>query len=263
MSPRLYLLFLGLLAAGHAQTPPLGANQSPDYSQKSFVIERDSTEITFENDGMSARKSAARIRIQSGSGVHRYAVLTFPYQSSTENLDIDYVRVRKPDATVVVTPAENVQDIASEITRQAPLYSDLREKHVAVKGMAIGDVLEYQAHWHTTKPLAPGQFWFAYSFSTGSIVLQETLQIGVPRDRLVKWRSPERTPTIGETGDRRIFTWTHAQLEHKSKEQQEKNGRRRSPWLGAAGRPSPTCKFPVSKVGKKWAAGITLCNWNA
>jgi tetratricopeptide (TPR) repeat protein len=136
-------------------------------------------------------------------------------------LDIDYVRVRKPDGSVVPTPAENTQDMPSEITREAPFYSDLREKHVAVKGLSVGDVLEYQSHWRGTKPLAPGQFWFAYNFSHDGIILQEQLQISVPRDRPVKWNSPDVKPAITEETARRVFTWTTSQLEHKSSEDQK------------------------------------------
>lgn len=185
-------------------------------------MERDSTEITFENDGTSLKKASARVRIQSDAGVQRYAVLTLAYQSSSETVDIDYVRVLKPDATVIVTPPENVQDMASEIAREAPLYSDSREKHIAVKGLGVGDVLEFAAEWHT-KPLAPGQFWFAAEFSRTDITLQETFQVGVPRERAVKWSSPKSKPVIAETDKRRIFTWTNSQLEHKSKEQEEKD----------------------------------------
>ena len=135
----------------------------PDYSSEAFVTELDSTRIVFENDGTSTRQSTARVRIQSDAGVQRYGVLTFRYQNSTESADIDYVRVRKQDGSIISTPPENVQDMAADITRAAPFYSDVREKHVAVKGLGVGDMLEFQWHWHTTKPLAPGQFWFAYT----------------------------------------------------------------------------------------------------
>ena len=80
---------------------------------------------------------------------------------------------QKPDGTVVSTPVDTAQDMPTEITRQAPFYSDLREKQVAVKGLSVGDVLEYHAHWRTTKPLVPGQFWYAYNFAHDSILLQE------------------------------------------------------------------------------------------
>ena len=123
------------LCSIYAQTPSKPAPSKPDYSKEPIVIEQDSTKVVFENDGTSTRQSAARIRIQSDAGLQRYGVLTFPYQNSTESVDIAYVRVIRSDGAVVSTPADNVQDMPAEITRAAPFYSDLREKHVAVKGL--------------------------------------------------------------------------------------------------------------------------------
>jgi hypothetical protein len=111
----------------------------------------------------------------------------------------------------------------SEVTRQAPLYSDLHERHIDVKGFGIGDVLELHATWRSTKPLAPGQFWFAYNFSRDFISLQEQLQINVPASRAVKWKSSKLKPVITEDGGRRIFTWDHSQLEHQSAAEEKEN----------------------------------------
>jgi tetratricopeptide (TPR) repeat protein len=220
---RLFIIFLVLSFVFHvAQAQgPSKPDTKPDYSKEAFVVEHTSTRIVFENDGTGTRESEARIRIQSEAGVQRYGLLALSYQSSTESLDIDYVRVQKPDGTVVPTPAENTQDMAAEITRQAPFYSDLREKHVAVRGLGVGDALEFHAHWQTTKPLAPGQFWYAYNLSHDGIILQEQLQISVPRDRPVKWKSPGMKPAITEEGARRVFVWTGSQLEHKSSDQEK------------------------------------------
>jgi transglutaminase-like putative cysteine protease len=217
---RLCIILLALTVAfrcARAQAPSK-PGAKPDYSNEAYVVEQTSTRIVFENDGTGTRESSARIRIQSDAGVQRYGLLTFSYESSIEGLDIDYVRVQKKDGTAVPTPAENTQDMAAEITRQAPFYSDLREKHVAVKGLSVGDSLEFQVHWHVTKPLAPGQFWYAYNFSHDGIILQEQLQISVPRDRPVKWKSPDVKPAVTEEGARRVFTWSSSQLDHKSSE---------------------------------------------
>ncbi len=195
----------------------------PDYSAEAFITEQDSTKVTFENDGSYRRETTTRIRIQSVAGLQRFGVLTLQYQKSTEALDIDYARVRKPDGSVVDTPADDIQDMPSEVTRQAPLYSDLHEKHIAVKGLGIGDGLEIHATWRSTKPLAPGQFWFAYNFSRDFINLQEQLQISVPAARAVKWKSSKLKPVITEDGGRRIFTWNHSQLEHQSAEKEKEN----------------------------------------
>ncbi len=222
---RFFALGLFALACGHAygQAAAPAAASSPDYSKEAFVIERDVTKFVFENDGTSTRDSTSRIRIQSDAGVQRYSVLTISYQSATESVDIDYVRVIKPDGTVISTPLDQVQDMPAEVTRQAPFYSDLHEKQIAVKGLSSSDVLEFHERWRTTKPLIPGQFWQAYNFSKDVIGLHEELQVSVPRTRPLKWKSPEVKPVITEEGDRRIFTWIRSQLSRQSADDEKKD----------------------------------------
>jgi tetratricopeptide (TPR) repeat protein len=198
------------------------APAKPGYSKEPFVEEEGRVKVALQNNGTSTRETYDRIRIQSDAGVQHYSVMTFPYESATQALVIDYVRVRKPDGTVVVTPADSIQDMPAEITRQAPIYSDLREKQVAVKGLGVGDVIEALAHWQTTKPLAPGQFWFSFNFVHDYIILHEELQISVPKGRAIKYDSPGYQPTVVVDGDREILTWTYSQLQSKSAEDQKK-----------------------------------------
>ena len=237
-----FLAFGFAFGSSNAQSPSRPGTKS-DFSKEAFVIEHSSTRIVFENDGTSARESSGRIRIQSDAGVQRYGLLTFSYENSTESVDIAYVRVLKADGTVVPTPAENTQDMPAQITREAPFYSDLREKHVAVKGLGIGDTLEFQVRWQGTKPLAPGQFWYAYNFSHDGIILQEELQISAPRDRPVKHKSPSVEPAITEDATHRVFTWTSPQLEHKSSEQ-DKADQEQKHYQAARGQfPPPDVQF--------------------
>jgi hypothetical protein len=136
--------------------------------------------------------------------VRRFGVLTVSYQSAVEGLEIPYLRVRKPDSTVIITPPENIQDMASEITCQAPFYSDLREKHIAVKGLSSGDILEYQFRSQLQEPLALGQFWSEYNFVHEGIALDERLEVNIPHARSVKYKS-EVQPSIAEEGSRRAL----------------------------------------------------------
>ncbi len=218
----------GLSPLLFAQSPPKPANTKPDYAQEAFVVEQSTNKVTFENDGTSSRETTARVRIQSDAGLKHWGLLTFAYASSGEELAIDYVRVRKPEGTTVMTPPENIQDMPSQVTREAPFYSDLREKQVAVKGLGTGDILEYQAHWQVTKPLAPGQFWYAYNFTHDSIVLEERLGISVPGDRAVKLKSPDVKPAISEQAGHRLYTWTTSNLELKPKDDKEEKTARQA-----------------------------------
>ena len=221
-SLRFFCVFIACFAIPLAAQLSANTNTKPDYSKEASIIEKTSTRLVLENDGTGIREAMVRVRMQSDAGVQNYGLLVFSYQSSSETMDIDYVRVHKPDGTVVATPLESIQDMAAEISRQAPLYSDQHEKHVAVKGLGVNDVLEYQIRWRSTKPLIPGQFWYAYNFAHDDIVLDEQLQISVPRDRAVKWKSPEVKPAITEEGARRVFTWAASNPERKTTEQEEK-----------------------------------------
>ena len=118
-----------------------------------------------EADGTGTKQITARLRIQSDAGVKAMAVLAFSYTESNQHIDVAYVRVIKPDGSVVTTPPYNIQDMPADVSREAPMYSDIHQKHVAVRGLGVGDTLEYQVTLTTFRPEVPGQFWFEYSFS--------------------------------------------------------------------------------------------------
>ena len=204
-------------AAARRQTSQNTPQIKADYSREPSVIELNSTKVSFEDDGTSIRTLTSRIRVQNETGVQQWGLLEFPFESASQTVDVDYVRVLKSDGTVVTTPPDNIQDLDAEITRSAPFYSDLRVKHVAVKGLSAGDVLEFQARWNTTKPLVPGQFWFVYSFDDTSVVLAETLEVSVPSDRPVKVKGPRTASEVTEVSGHRIYTWTSSHLDSKPK----------------------------------------------
>ena len=212
------LLFGVSLSPGRAQEAPHDkAPEKPlsapsDFSKEAYVIERVATRITAEADGSGTREVSAEVKILADAGVKEFAVLNFTYTSSNEAVEIDFVRVRKPDGTIVKTPDYNVQDMPGEVTRTAPLYSDIHEKHVAVKGLGVGDVLEYLVRYRVIKPEVPGHFWHEYSFTKHAIAKDERLELSVPATKYVKVVSPEFKPDIKEEGGRRIYRWTHANL---------------------------------------------------
>ena len=122
------------------------------------------------------------------------------------------MRVHKPDGAAVDTPVDSAIEMSAEVTRGAPLYSDLKEKHLPVRSLSAGDTLEYEVHTSIDKPEAPGQFWGATHFTApGSIiVLAEILILEVPKDKYVQVWSPNHKPTITENGSIRSYSWNGA-----------------------------------------------------
>jgi transglutaminase-like putative cysteine protease/tetratricopeptide (TPR) repeat protein len=177
--------------------------------------------VRYENDGTGLQEVTAAIRIQSQAGVERYGQLEFGYSSATEKMEVNYVRVRKPDGQVVETPAANAQDFAPEILRSAPMYSDYRERHITVVSLRPGDVLEYRTTTLITTPLATGEFWYEHRFPRYAAVVQARLDVDVPKSRELKLKSPRRKYTTTESGDRKIYSWVVENISPDRKERDD------------------------------------------
>src|ERR1700674_89985 len=176
-------------------------------SEEAAVFERILNRVHFENDGTEVSETEAVVRIQSQAGVEEFGQLVFGYSSATEKLEVEYVRVRKPDGKVVVTPESTAQDFAPDVLKEAPMYSDYRQRHISVAALQPGDTLEYRTVIRVLTPLAAGNFWYEYTFPKGVVVNEDRLEIDIPKSREVKLKTPTRKPEIQEMGERRIYTW--------------------------------------------------------
>jgi len=215
------LLALGFAFSIAAQTSSPAAK--PDTSQEALVYEKIRNLVRFENDGTGIRDTTAVIRVQSQAGVEEMGQLIFGYSSATEELQIDYVRVRKPDGKTVETSPGSAQDFAPDILKEAPMYSDYRQRHVSVVSLQAGDVLEY----HTVtkvKPLASNEFWYEHVFPTHAAVIDESLEIDIPKTRVVKLKSPDHKYEVREEGDRRVSTWIIKDFTPDRKAEREEEG---------------------------------------
>src|SRR3954462_7466144 len=188
--------------------------KAPDYSREAMVYEQYRTLVHFENDGTSRRDSTARIRVQSDAGVQALGQLVFGYNAANEKIEINYVRVKKSEGQVVTTGPEAVQDLSSPVQRDAPVFNDTREKHVTVPALRPGEVLEYSVSTITTTPYAPGQFWMSYDFEKNAIVLDEQLEINVPKGRKITLKvKPGTDLSERDEGERHIYLWKSSHKE--------------------------------------------------
>ncbi len=200
-----------------APVPPAAA---ADFSQESFVVEKWLTSCSFENDGSGKREVRARIKVQSEAGVQQWGQVVFGYNSANEKVEIPYVRVLKADGSTVTAPSDSVQDLSVPLQKEAPMYTDFRQKHITVPGLRPGDTLEYDIVDVTATPLAPGQFWLEYDFQKNWIVLEERLEISIPHDRTVKLKTAkDRDPKVADANGRRVYSWTSSHLEKEEDDQ--------------------------------------------
>ena len=182
----------------------------PDFSQQAFVVEHFFQSARFENDGTGREEQEANIRVISESGVQALGQVKLGYNALSDKLEIAYVRVRKPDGTTVAAQESVIQDLTIP---DAPVYTDYHQKHISVPSLRPGDTLEYRYVRTIFNPLIPGLFWTSYNFNERGIVLDEQVEINIPKDREVKLKTRSGyEPKISDVDDRRIYRWKHSQL---------------------------------------------------
>src|ERR1700687_37967 len=207
-----------------AQAPAPSSNKTASAnSEEAAVFERILNRVRFENDGTEVSQTEAAVRIQRQAGVEEFGQLVFGYSSATEKVEVEYVRVRKPDGHAVVAPESTAQDFAPDVLKEAPMYSDYRQRHISVAALQPGDTLEYRTVIRVLTPLAAGNFWYEYTFPKGMVVNEDRLEIDIPKSREVKLKTPTRKPEIRETGDRRIYTWVVKDIKPERGEDRDKD----------------------------------------
>ncbi len=203
----------------------------------------------FQADGTGVQDYSGVFHILQESALKNLAVLVFGYSSDVEALDVDYVRVKKADGTVVLTPPENIQDLSAAVARQAPMYSNARELHIAVKGLAVGDTLEFHLRRNIKKNEVTGQIWVSIEVPRADVVREQIDQVSLPLDKPCQVIAHGREPEVRTEGGRRILLWKQSNSEIQDLPA-------RAPW---AGKPAPSIQvttFPSWEEFGAWYRGL-------
>lgn len=252
-----------------AQTPaaaPATPSAADPYRNESVVIERSETTYRMHADGTGERDLHVILRIQSDGAAQQFGVLSFGYAAANETPVIKFVRVHKSDGSTVETPVADAIDMPADVSRQAPLYSDLKEKHLPVRSLSPGDKLEYEVDTAINKPDAPGEFWGTNHFTPPGtvVVLAEMLTLQVPSDKYVQVWSPNHKASVDEHDGLKTYNWNVAQLLTAPKstgDNSEKNTPPKDPDEDDQGRKLPSVAWTTfhnwTEVGD-WYRGLAL-----
>jgi tetratricopeptide (TPR) repeat protein/transglutaminase-like putative cysteine protease len=216
---------VGSAPAATRQTAAAGLDR---YPSEAWILEFENHKVRFEDNGTGREEWDGRVRIQSEAGVRQWGQLVEYYVAAFDRVEFKYVRVVKPDGTAQAVAPDKVMELTSPVATAFPIYSDQRQKHLAVPDLRPGDALEFGTVRNIHTPLAPGHFWFATSFQRTQIALDERLEIDVPRGRELHVRTADGLePEVGEDGERRLYRFRHAQTSLEDVENARKLARRR------------------------------------
>src|SRR5260370_32718848 len=95
-------------------------------------------------DGTGSKVTSVAVRVQSEASLKQLGVLSLPFASGTEHVEIVYARVKRPDGTVIETRVNQAIEMPSPVTTAASFYSDLKQMQLPIRSLRVGDTLEWR-----------------------------------------------------------------------------------------------------------------------
>jgi predicted Zn-dependent protease len=191
---------------------PKSADAKPSYAQEPYVLQQLTTVYSYRADGTGYRELTVAARIQSDAALRTLGVLQIAFASASERVELHYARARHPDGSVTDTALNAALEQPAPVTREAPFYSDLKQKELPITGLHVGDTLEWQARIVRTVAEAPNQFWGSESFFAEGIALSEDVELHIPAAKHVTvWTNPDTgtTPSDVTANGERVLHWHH------------------------------------------------------
>jgi transglutaminase-like putative cysteine protease len=227
------LCALALLAAGpsllSAQAPRISSLGDPSvrpdsiyklavdpakFPEQDAAFLLDDGVLRLEADGRGTRTYRQIVQILRQSAVERYQEQSFSWSPAHERLIVNWIRVVRPDGSVVSAKPAHVQESDVPASTDDPVYSDRRVRRLSLSGVAPGTIVDYSVTTEELKPFLPRDFFASWSVSTGLQVARSRYVIDLPaalapriHERNLSFKRAERV-----AGTRRVYTWATANI---------------------------------------------------
>ena len=230
---RLYWAVAGLLAlpwAAAAQAPRITPAGDPsvrsdsiyrlavnpaDHPDEAAVFLLDDGVIVVQESGQERRTFRQVVQILKPEAVERYAEHSFSWSPDNEQFTINWIRVVRPDGSVVsAAPAQQQEsDVAAEMG--APVYANRKVIRASMSGVAVGTIVDFSYTTVKTKSWVPGDFYQWWGVSTGLSVERSRFIVDAPASEQIRTQErnlnfPVRTE---RAGGREVRTWATGNIQ--------------------------------------------------
>ncbi len=188
------------------------------FAGEPLVVERLDTVYRYNADGTGTKVDTRVLRVGNEAGRRAALVTSLVYPTMSRRVEVVYLRVRKPNGTVVETPPSDAGDGPAPVAAIAPAYGDVHVLQIGARGLTVGDRVESEVRTTITKAEAEGQFWGSEHVRLGdAVVLERAVELRVPKGRNVLVSSPHLPSAMTEEGGEKVFRWKGSQLKPSAK----------------------------------------------
>jgi transglutaminase-like putative cysteine protease len=184
------------------------------HADEDAVFLLDDGVVRREADGTGTRTFRQVIQVLKPAAATRLQEQSFSWSPSHQKLTVNWVRVVKPDGTIVSDAPAQVQESDVPAARNTPVYTDQRVRRMSLSGVEPGTLVDYSWTIEEKKPFMPRDFLEGWRVSTGGYVARSRFIVDVPasltpriREANLNFKRVERL-----AGGRRTYTWATADV---------------------------------------------------
>jgi transglutaminase-like putative cysteine protease len=151
-----------------------------DHPDETVVLLLDDGVVRYEADGTGVKTYRQVTQILSAEAVPDYAEHQFSYAPGHQRLTVNWIRVLRPDGTVVSDAPTQVQDADVPAGLGDPVYSDTKVRRFSLSGVTPGTIVDWSYTVEERKPFLPGDFSVSWSVHTGRLTRRSRYLVDLP-----------------------------------------------------------------------------------
>jgi len=184
------------------------------HAEEDAVYLLDDGVVRLETDGSGTRTFRQIVQVLKPAAATRLQEQSFAWSPSHQSLTVNWVRVVKPDGSVVSDAPSQVQESDVPAARNTPVYTDQRVRRMSLSGVEPGTLVDYSWTIEERKPFMPRDFFEGWRISTGNPVARSRFIVDVPaslapriREVNLNFKRVERT-----SNGRHTYMWATADV---------------------------------------------------
>jgi hypothetical protein len=184
------------------------------HPERTTAVLLDDGVVRVEADGRTTRTYRMVTQILKSDAEEDYQEQSFSYAPGHERMTVNWVRVVRPDGTVISSTPSHVQDSDVPAQHGDPVYSDRKVRRLSLTGVKAGTIVDWSYTIEDFKPFLTRDFFLTWSVNPGAPVARSRYIVDVPASltpRIVE-ENLDFARTTQVMKDRRVYTWARADI---------------------------------------------------
>jgi hypothetical protein len=180
-----------------------------DYPEETSILLLDDGIVRYEPDGRGSTTFRSITQVLRPDASEGLSERRFSYAPKHEKFTLNWIRVVKPDGTVISEKPSHLQESDVPAEMGDPTYSDRKVIRASLTGVEPGVLIDVSYTTEELKPFLAGDFFESWSIHAGGTVRRSRYILDVPEGFTPRIREINLTfrRTEKVSGGRHVYTW--------------------------------------------------------